>query len=176
MARRHSPQAWGKLRAAYRRGEGTIAELGPRFGIPERTASKRCTAEGWVVERAAVGQQAETRARERDVESVAKMLGRHRDLANRLLRLVEKKLEEAEAGPETPAPEIDGAGVDLFGNPVDPSSPNRLDVLSGVVARMIPVERLAAGIEPSKPVKPVELNDDAEVVFEIDAPPDEAEG
>jgi hypothetical protein len=37
----------------------------------------------------------------------------------------------------------------------------------------VPVERLAAGIERIKPVKPVEMADDDEIVFEIDAPPEE---
>ena len=176
MAKAHPKATWAKLKAAYRRGEGSIADLAPKFGIPTATAATRCAKEKWVVERKEVAAKAQTLAVERDVESVAKMLGRHRGLAHRILRLVERKLEEAEAGPTEPPPGAEGAGLDIFGEPVDPASPNRLDVLSGVVARMIPAERLAAGIEPSKPVKPVELNDDAEVVFEIDAPPDEAEG
>lgn len=166
-APRTRPKAeWAKLKSAYCRGEGSIADLAVRFDIPERTAAKRCTAEGWRAVRAEVGQKAESRAREKDVESVAKMLGRHRGLANRLLRLVEQKLDEGEqAGPSLIVGE-DGLSL-------EPLSPNRLDVLSSVVARLIPVERLAAGIEPAKPVKPVELSDDAEIVFEIDAPPDD---
>jgi hypothetical protein len=87
------------------------------------------------------------------------MLGKHRGLANISLRLAElklrKRLEDAEKDPEA-------------------VSQGELDDLTKVVARMVPVERLAAGIERIKPVKPVEMIEDDEIVFDVDLP-DESE-
>jgi microcystin degradation protein MlrC len=133
VARTHSRKDWAALKAAYRRGEGTIAVLGPRFGIPKSTAEKRCAREKWQVERQVVGQMAEAKAREQDVESIATMLARHRRLANRLLVLAERRLEEVAA-------RSSGASAD------------QLDTLSKVLGKAARQERLAAGIEPAKPV------------------------
>lgn len=155
MAHVHSKATWAKLRAAYRRGEGSIAELGPKFGIPKSTAEKRCVREKWQTERQEVGQKAAAKAVERDVESVAAMLGKHRGLANLSLRLAALRLEKIE----------ESAAVDPFA-----IYGEDLDDLTKVVARMVPVERLAAGIDRIKPVKPVEMADNDEIVFEIDAP------
>jgi hypothetical protein len=158
VARTHSRKDWAALKAAYRRGEGSIAELAPRFRIAKSTAEKRCSREKWQVQRQEVGKKAETKAVERDVESVAAMLGKHRGLANLSLRLAGLRLAKLEELAEKD-PEAVSGGV--------------LDGLTKVVARMVPVERLAAGIERIKPVKPVELSDDDEIVFEVDAPDEE---
>lgn len=155
MARMHARKDWAALKAAYRRGEGSIRELGPKFGIPKSTAEKRCATEKWQVERQEVRQKAETKAVERDVESLAAMLSKHRRVAALSLSLAAGKLakmaELAALNPEA----VDGDGLDAF---------------TKVVARMVPVERLAAGIERIRPVKPVEVADDEEILFEIDGP------
>lgn len=155
MARTHPRKDWAALKAAYRRGEGSVAALAPKFGIAHSTAEKRCAREKWQVQRQDVSRKAEAKAVERDVETLAAMLGKHRGLANRLLELAAEEIErEAKKAKR---------------------SVNRIDGLSRVVTRTVPVERLAAGIERIKPVKPVELTDDDEIVFEIDAPPEDDE-
>lgn len=153
MARQHARKSWAALKAAYRRGEGSIAELAPKFGIPASTAEKRCAREKWQVQRQEVGNRAEAKATERDVETLAAMLAKHRRVASRMLALALEELEKEATKSKRSA--------------------NRIDALSRVATRAIPVERLAAGIERVKPVKPVELTDDDEIVFEVDAPQDE---
>lgn len=133
MARAHPKATWAKLKAAYRRGEGSIAELAPKFGIPAATAATRCAKEKWVVERKEVAERAQTAAVERDVESVAAMLAKHRRFANRLLELSMAKVDDAAA---------DGGRV----------SASLLDTMAAVLTRAARQERLAAGIEPAKPV------------------------
>jgi hypothetical protein len=160
VARTHAPKVWASLKAAYRRGEGTYAELGKKFGVPEQTIRKRAAREKWTVQRNKVAAQAERKAIERDVESVAAMLGKHRGLANLSLHLVELRLAKLA---ERAATDPESVGAET------------LDNLTKVVSRMVTVERLAAGIERIKPVMPVEMADDAEIVFEIDAPPDDEE-
>jgi CRP-like cAMP-binding protein len=130
--KRHAPRDWAALRAAYRRGEGSLRELAKEHGIPASTVLKRAAAEKWEEQRTQVGITAEARAVERDVESVAAMLSKHRRFANRLLELAEKRLEEAVSGRKVSA--------------------NLLQTLSDVLARTARQERLAAGIEPEKPV------------------------
>lgn len=132
MAKQHSPQAWGKLKAAYRRGEGAVADLAPRFGISPGTALNRCAREKWVVQREAVVKEAATRAIEKDTETLATMLARHRSFANKLLRLGIERVEDAEADGKVSA--------------------NLLDTMAGLLATAARQERLAAGIEPAKPV------------------------
>lgn len=133
MARAHPRKDWAALKAAYRRGEGSYRALGERFGIPEQTIRKRAAREKWTVERNQVAAEAERRATEKDVESVAQMLQKHRRVAARIAELVEKQIEAEARGGKISA--------------------NKLDVLSGVLARMAPVERLAAGLEQSRPVQ-----------------------
>lgn len=129
----HSKQTWAKVRAAYRRGEGSYRELGEKFGVPEQTIRKRAAREKWTVERNEVATEAEQRAVERDVETVAQMLLKHRRAAALSVGLVVKELERASAAGGMAA--------------------SRLDVLTRSLARMAPVERLAAGLEQSKPVQ-----------------------
>ncbi len=149
-----SPKKWAEVRAAYRRGEGSQRELAARFGIHASSIARRALKEHWEQERGVTQEAAQTKAAERDVESLASMLTKHRRLAKRILELAERKLEDAAAGKRN-------------------ISVNALDQVSLVVARAIPVERLAAGVERVKPVKPVEVVDGDEIVFEIDAPDDE---
>lgn len=131
MAR--SSAQWAKVRAAYRRGEGSYRELSEKFGIPEQTIRKRAAREKWVKQRNETGARAEQQAREKDVESLAAMLAKHRRLANRLLQLAEKRIEQAAASKK---------GV----------SAGMLDTMAQVLSRAARQERLAAGIEPAKPV------------------------
>jgi hypothetical protein len=133
MARAHPRKAWAALKAAYRRGEGSLRDLALEHGIPDSTVMKRAAREKWEAERQQVSSAAEARAVERDVESVAQMLAKHRRVAARIAELVEKQIEAEARGGKISA--------------------NKLDVLSGVLARMAPVERLAAGLEQSKPVQ-----------------------
>lgn len=132
MARAHPRKAWAALKAAYRRGEGSYRELGERFGIPEQTIRKRAAREKWTVERNEVAAAAEQRAVERDTESLAAMLQKHRGFANRLLALSMKRVDQAVAEGKVSA--------------------NLIDTMAGVLARVARQERLAAGIEPAKPV------------------------
>jgi transposase-like protein len=157
VARTHARKDWAALKAAYRRGEGSVAKLARKHGIAKSTAEKRCAREKWQVERQEVGRRAEAKAVERDVESVATMLGKHRGLANLALRLAARRLEQLD---------------ELSAKDAKAVSAEALDDLTKIVARMVPVERLAAGIERIKPVKPVEMADDDEIVFEVDAPPE----
>ncbi len=133
MAKAHPKATWAKLKAAYRRGEGSIADLAPKFGIPAATAATRCAREKWVVERKEVATKAQERAAERDTESLAAMLAKHRRFASRLVELSMARVEEAAA---------DGGRV----------SANLLDTMAAVLTRAARQERLAAGIEPAKPV------------------------
>jgi transposase len=158
----HSKKTWAKVRSAYRRGEGSYREIGEKFGVPEQTIRKRAAREKWGEQRNKVGAKAEQKAAERDVESLAAMLSKHRRLASLALDLAGLKLE---AAAELAAKSVGGDAVSADG----------LDVVTKVVARMVPVERLAAGIERIKPVKPVEMANDDEIVFEIDAPTDAEE-
>lgn len=147
---------WAALRAAYRRGEGAVRDLAPKFGIGASTAEKRCAREKWRVQREETIAAGEETARRRDVESVADMLGKHRRLANTVLDLMAKELEVAVAAGRISA--------------------DRLNDLSVILARTTPVERLAAGLERIKPANPMGLDvGEDEVVFEVDAPePEEA--
>jgi hypothetical protein len=129
----HSRKDWAALKAAYRRGEGSLEKLAARFGFSLSSVEKRSAREKWSVQRKIVGQKAEKKARERDVESVAAMLGKHRRFASRLLQLANKRLDEGEAS---------GRGV----------SGSALDKLAQVFVRAARQERLAAGIEPARPV------------------------
>lgn len=132
MAKAHPKATWAKLKAAYRRGEGSIADLAPKFGIPKSTAEKRAAREQWQIDRQEVGKAAEARAVERDTETLAAMLARHRSFANKLLRLGIARVEDAEADGKVSA--------------------NLLDTMAGLLATAARQERLAAGIEPAKPV------------------------
>lgn len=169
MARTHARKDWAALKAAYRRGEGSIAQLAPRFRIAKSTAEKRCAREKWQVERQEVGKKADEKARERDVESLAAMLARHREVANLAVRLSLERMKRVSLEDQVAQEAADIPGLDTLG----PSPLEELEVLTKVVARMVPVERLAAGIDRIKPVKPVELTDDDEVSFDVDLPPEE---
>jgi hypothetical protein len=160
VARTHAQKDWSALKSAYRRGEGSIAELAPKFGIAKSTAEKRCASEKWQVDRQDVRKRAEAKAVERDVESLAGMLARHKAMANLGLRLAHGKLQ--------------ALAVLVEQNPLAVSE-EVVDDLTKVIARMVPVERLAAGIDRIKPVKPVETADDDEIAFDIDLPPDDDE-
>lgn len=146
MARAHTRKAWAQLRAAYRRGEGSLPELAPKFGIAEQTARKRCAKEQWRVQRNEVGAKAERKAVRRDVESVAAMLRKHRRAAARFSELALRKLNEAVRKRELSA--------------------SGLDALSKVLGRMVPVERLSAGIERHKPASGI--LDEAEESGEVE--------
>jgi hypothetical protein len=132
VARIHPRKDWAALKAAYRRGEGSIAQLAPKFGIAKSTAEKRCAKERWQVDRQEVGKEAEGKAREADVESLAAMLSKHRRLASRILELGAQRIEKAVQEEKVSA--------------------NMLERMAGVLARAARQERLAAGIEPAKPV------------------------
>lgn len=159
MARQRARKDWNEIRSAYRRGEGSLRELAKRFGVSASSVMKRAARDKWDAERQQTESKAQQKAAEKDVETLAAMLGKHRGLANLSLRLAElklkKRIEEAEQDPEA-------------------VSDGELDALTKVVARMVPVERLAAGIERIKPVKPVEMIEDDEIVFDVDLP-DESE-
>jgi hypothetical protein len=132
MARAHPKASWAKLKSAYRRGEGSIADLAPKFGIAVATATTRCAREKWVQGRQEVDRRAQEAAVEKDVESLAAMLAKHRRFANRLLELGTRRLDEAEADRRISA--------------------NLIDTMAAVLTRAARQERLAAGIEPAKPV------------------------
>jgi hypothetical protein len=160
MARK-TPQEWAEIRAAYRRGEGSLRELAERHQVPFDTLKKRAAKESWAEERHQVGTEAATRAIEGDIESVAAMLAKHRRAAARFTELALQRLEDL-------AKDVDDEGRSAL-------TTAQLDALSGVVARMVPVERLAAGVERIKPVVGLDAEDDVDVVFEIDAPEAEPE-
>lgn len=128
----HPKAIWAKLKSAYRKGEGTYPQLSERFGVPEQTIRKRAAKEKWVQERNETGAEAERRAREKDTETLATMLARHRAIANKILKLGLAKIEDAEADGHVSA--------------------NMLDTMAGILATAARQERLAAGIEPAKPV------------------------
>jgi hypothetical protein len=129
---RISPKKWAEMRAAYRRGEGSLRELATRFEVDRSTLERRSTKEGWEKERRQVAGAAQAKAAERDVESVAAMLGKHRAAAARVADLALTGIEKLAAkGKLTQA---------------------ALERYSLILARMAPMERLASGIERAKPV------------------------
>lgn len=128
MARQRARKDWNEVRSAYRKGEGSLRDLAQRFGISASAVMKRAAREGWEAERQRVESRAQEKATDRDVESLAAMLGKHRRIANRLLELAEKRLAEAKV------------------------TANMLDTVATVLQKAARQERLAAGIEPAKPV------------------------
>lgn len=151
----HTRQEWAKVRAEYRKGKGSLRELARKHGIPVSTVLKRAAAEGWASERERVGIESQARAVARDTDSLAAMLSRHKAAANLGIALAVARLQQiAEVAAKTP----------------DVVSEAEVDGLTKVVARMVPVERLAAGIDRIKPVKPVEMADDDEIAFDVDLP------
>jgi transposase len=149
------PAKWAEAKAAYRCGEGSLRELAERFGLSPSTLMKRAASEHWEDQRKQVGSKAEARAVEKDVESVAEMLSKHRRAAARIAELTLAKLEEAA---------LEDEGI----------TASTLDTLSLVLARMAPMERLAAGIDRAKPAAVLDEGDGDEVVCEIDAPDEDA--
>jgi transposase len=151
---------WGQARAAYVRGEGPLREIAKRFKLSASAVMKRAAKEKWEADRAQAMSKARAKADESAVESLAAMLAKHRRIAALGLKLAVTRLEKEAELQEASDGHVDSETV---------------DVLTKVVARLVPVERLAAGIERIKPVKPVEMADDDEIVFEIDAPTDAEE-
>lgn len=131
---RISRAKWAEERARYRRGEASLREIAKDLGVALSTVSRRATKERWSEERARTADAAQTRAAEKDVESLASMLSKHRRIANRLLAMVEKRLDDAVADGKVSA--------------------NLIDTMAQVLGRAARQERLAAGIEPAKPVTP----------------------
>lgn len=41
------PDRFAELRRSYMNGEGSLAQLSERFGVPKRTLERRCANEGW---------------------------------------------------------------------------------------------------------------------------------
>jgi transposase len=154
---RPTPQLKAEVRAAYIAGEGGLRELAKRFRLSERTLARWSEEDGWVADRQRIASAGSALADARAVESVAQMLEKHRRSAARIGELTLAKLER-EALAEK--------GI----------SSNALERLSLVLARMAPMERLAAGLDRAKPALGV-LDDDGtgEVVCEIDPPDEEAE-
>jgi uncharacterized protein YjcR len=133
VARTHSRKDWAALKAAYRRGEGSIAELAPKYGIAKSTAEKRCAREKWQVDRQEVGRKAEETAKSRDVESLADMLASDR--------------RRAELGMAV----YDAIAEEMLANAKKRSAGTFERLMTGL-AVAIRQRRLAAGIAPDQPV------------------------
>jgi hypothetical protein len=147
------PKKKAEVRAAYVKGEGSLRELAKKFRVGWTTITRWAAEGAWVEARQRTLEAAQTKADERAVESVAAMLARHRDVAATGLQAAADMLRQRIAEGDL--------------------TPSALDTLTGVLARMVPVERLAAGIERHKPAAVLPDSDGDVVEVEIDAPDDE---
>jgi transposase-like protein len=120
---------WAKVRAAYRRGEGSIAALAEQFGVPESTLEKRARKEKWTAQRREVGAKAEAKVAAADVDAAAAAISQARSLVDGVA---------ARAGATL-------AAVDLF-------DPEGLKHVSAVVSQILPHLLRLSGVDPEKPI------------------------
>lgn len=126
----HSKAKWAEAKAAYLAGEGSLKELSKRFGISFSNLMKRSAREKWVGEQKKIGRAAEERVVEKIISDKASRVALIDGVVFTALLATHKSLGE----------------VELW-------DPEGLNHLTASIARMVPLCRVALGLEASKPAE-----------------------
>lgn len=93
---------WGRIKAAYLKGDCTYKDLAKRYKVSERTIRNHASKEGWVKERdnlkTEVGQAIHARAKESRIENLEKLMKANNMVIDGLLALAQKIQTESADG------------------------------------------------------------------------------